>query len=172
VKYLLLVIFSFLLIVFQTMISNLFFLGKLMVEISLIMTVYVGFKMTLMKGGLLSFVLGFFLDFFMGSVTGLLAFSYLTIFLISKFVSMRVYSERVAFIMIFVGLCALLEGIMLMSFYKFALGADKFHHLWDVVFPQSLLEGLLGPWFFTLFSKFEVLSNGGNTLPFERSAIG
>ena len=156
-SYMLLTFFALLLVTLQTMMSNLFFFGELIVEISLIMAVYAGFNMTLMKGGAFSFILGFFLDCFIGSVSGLFALSYVIIFLIAKFVSLRIYAERVLFIAFFVGLCALLEGILVVAFYKFVLGVDKFHYMWDVFLPQALIVGFLGPSFFALFGKFDAM---------------
>ena len=170
-KYVLLMFLGFLLIVFQIMISNLFFYGKFVVEISLIIVIYAGFNVTVMKGGAFSFFLGLCHDCFMGSISGLFAFSYVIFFLVSKFVSLRIYAERVPFIMIMVGLCALLEGFMIATFYQLAYGVDKFYHFWDVFLPQALLLALLGPLLFRLFNNFEVLSNGGNSRPVERPTI-
>ena len=156
-SYMLLAFFALLLITLQTMISNLFFFGKLIVEVSLIWAVYAGFNMSLMKGGIFSFILGFFLDCFIGSFSGLFAFSYVIIFLIAKFVSLRIYAERVLFIAIFVGLFALLEGILVVSFYKFVLGVNKSHYMWDVFLPQALIASFLGPSFFVLFGKLDAI---------------
>ena len=162
-SYLLLPFFGFLLIVFQTALSELVFFGKLAVEISLVAVIYAGFYLPFMKGAATGFILGFFLDCFMGAPSGLFVFSYVLIFLISRFVSRRVYAERASFIMIFVGLCALLEGLLVMAIYKLAYGVDKFHHLWDVFLHHALFAGLLGPWAFKLFHKIGVLSDGRNT---------
>jgi rod shape-determining protein MreD len=167
-KYFLMPFFVFLLIVFQTALSQLLFFGWLIVEISLIAVVYAGFYVPFMKGAIICFVLGFFLDCFTGAVSGLFVFSYVLIFLISRFVSQRVYAERSSFIMIFVGLCVLLEGLLVMVICKFAYGVGKFYHLWDVFLPQALIAGLLGPWFFKLFHKVEVLYDGGNTCSVKR----
>jgi rod shape-determining protein MreD len=171
VKYVLLIFLGFLLVVIQTMISSLLFHGKLVLEMSLIMVIYAGFTLSVMRGGVFSFILGFFLDCFMGSLSGLFAFSYVIFFLISKFISLRMYAESVHFIVIIVGLYALLEGIIVMTFYKLAYGVDKFYHLWDVFLPQALLLAMLGPFIFKLLKKLEVLPNGGNTRPVERPAI-
>lgn len=165
-SYLLLPFFGFVLIVFQTALSELLFLGGLAVELSLIAVIYAGFYLPFMRGAACSFILGFFLDCFMGAVSGLFVFSYVLIFLISRFVSRRVYAERASFIMIFVGLCVLLEGFLVMVICKLAYGVDKFHHLWDVFLPQALLAGLVGPWVFKLFHKIGVLSDGRNTRSF------
>jgi cell shape-determining protein MreD len=86
--------FGIILIGLQTMIANLFFSGRLVVEISLLLVLSAGFNLTWIKGGILCFIIGFLLDCFMGSVSGLFALIYLTFFLLAKFVSPRVYAEK------------------------------------------------------------------------------
>lgn len=140
----------------QTMIANLFFSGKLVVEISLLMILYAGFNLTWVKGGILCFIIGFLLDCFMGSVSGLFALIYLTFFLLAKFVSPRVYAEKVPFIMAFVGLCSLVEGMLVIVFYRFAFDLDKLPHIGDVFLPQAIIVGLLAPLFFSLVRRLKV----------------
>lgn len=147
----------------QTLISNLFFSGKLVVEISLIIIIYAGFHLNPIKGGIFSFIIGFFLDCLMGSISGFFALIYMIIFLISIFASSRVYVEKMSFIMAFVSLCALIEGIMVMSFYRLVFELDMFHHLWDVFLPQAIIVGLLAPSFFSLFRSLGVFSRAATT---------
>lgn len=155
----------------QTMISNLFFFGKLVVELSLILIVYAGFHSTWVRGGILSSLLGLFLDCLMGSVSGLYALLYLILFLIAKFISLRVYAEKNSFIMIFVGLCSFLEGILIITFYELTLDIATLQNLWDIFLPQTIIVALLAPPFFALFRKYEVFSHGGNTRSLERSPV-
>jgi len=170
-RYIYLLCLGIILIGFQTMIANLFFSGKLVVEISLLMVLYAGFNLTWVKGGVLCFIIGFLLDCFMGSVSGLFALIYLAYFLLAKFVSPRVYAEKIWFIMIFVGLCSLVEGILVIVFYKLAFDLDKLHHIWDVFLPQAIIVGLLAPSFFSLFRRLKLFSHAGTTCSSERSAI-
>lgn len=171
-RYVYLLFFGMILIGLQTMIANLFFSGKLVVEISLLMVLYAGFNLTWVKGSIFCFIIGFLLDCFMGSVSGLFALIYLAFFLLAKFVSPRVYAEKIPFIMIFVGLCSLLEGMLVILFYRLAFGLDKLQHIWDVFLPQAIIVGLLAPSFFALFRRLKVFSHAGNTRSAERSAIG
>lgn len=138
----------------QTLISNLFFAGNLVVEISLILVIYAGFKLTWIKGGIFSFSLGFFMDCLMSSISGLYALLYLIFFLMANLVSTRIYGEKNLFIMAFVGLCAFTEGILVMAFYELIFDLDKFQHLGDVFLPQAMIVGLLAPAFFSLFRRF------------------
>jgi cell shape-determining protein MreD len=172
VKYVYLFFFGVILIGLQTMIANLFFSGKLVVEISLLMVLYAGFNMAWIRGGIFCFVIGFWLDCFMGSVSGLFALIYLAFFLLAKFVSPRVYAEKILFIMIFVGLCSLVEGMLVILFYRLAFDLDKVQHIGDVFLPQAIIVGLLAPSVFSLFRRLKVFSDAGNTRSAERSAIG
>lgn len=149
----------------QTIISNLLFAGNLVVEISLVLVIYAGFKLPRIKGGIFSFSLGFIMDCLMSSVSGLYALLYLMFFLIANVISTRIYGERRFFIMGFVGLCALIEGILVMTFYKFIFGLDTFHHLGDVYLPQAMLAGLLAPVFFPLFRSLGDLPACRNCTP-------
>jgi len=147
----------------QTLISNLLFSGRLVVEISLIVIIYAGFNMTPLKGGIISFIIGFFLDCLMGSISGLYALIYTIMFYISMFASSRVYIERISFVMVFVSLCSLIEGLMIMSFYRFVFELDMFHHLWDVFLPQAIIVGLLAPSLFSLLCRLGVFSRAAAT---------
>jgi rod shape-determining protein MreD len=158
VRYVYLLCFGIILIGLQTMIANLFFSGKLVVEISLLMVLYAGFNLAWVKGGILCFIIGFFLDYFMGSVSGLFALIYLALFLLARFVSSRVYAEKTLFIVAFVGLSSLVEGMLIIVFYRLAFGLDKLPHIWDVFLPQAIIVGLLAPLIFSLMRKLKVFS--------------
>ena len=162
--YLLLPVFSLLLIVFQTTVLDLFFLGKIGLEVSLILVVYAGFHLEIVKGGVLSFVLGFFLDCVAGSITGLFTFIYVVIFFFSRVVSIRVYQEGIAFIIGFTFICAFSEGIVTVLIYKFICGVDMFHNILRVFFPQALVAGVLSPALFAILGRLEVLLNGGERI--------
>jgi rod shape-determining protein MreD len=156
VRYVYLFGFGVILIGLQTMIANLFFAGKLVVEISLLMVLYAGFSLGWVKGGVLCFMLGFLLDCLMGSISGLFALIYLIFFLLAKFVSPRVYAEKIPFIMVFVGLCSLVEGMLVILFYRLAFDLDKLPHIWDVFLPQAIIVGLLAPVFFALLRRLRI----------------
>jgi rod shape-determining protein MreD len=172
VRYVYLFCLGMILISLQTMIANLFFSGKLVVEISLLLVLYAGFDLTWIKGGFFCFIIGFLLDCFMGSVSGLFALIYIAFFWLAKFVAPRIYAEKIPVIMIFVCLCSLVEGMLVVLFYKLAFDLDKLQHIWDVFLPQAIIVGLLAPVVFSLFRRLKVFSHAGNTRSAERSAIG
>lgn len=169
IYYLFLPVFSLLLIVFQTTVLDLFFMGKIGLEISLVLVVYAGFYLDIIKGGAMSFILGFFLDCVTSSITGLFTSIYVVIFFLSRAVSLRVYMEGLTFIMCFTFTCAFSEGIAIILIYKFFLGVDMFHDVLRVFLPQALVTGVLSPALFTIFSRFEVLLNGGEAREINRT---
>lgn len=145
-----------LLIALQTMIANLLFSGKLVVELSFLLVLWAGYNLSWMKGSLLCMMIGYLLDCIMGSLSGLFAFIYLLFFLLTKFLSPRVYAEKIPFIMIFVSACSLVEGILVMLFYRLAFDLDKLHHIGDVFLPQAIIVGLLAPAIFSLLRRLKV----------------
>lgn len=150
--------FSFLgllLVGLQTTISNLLFSGNLVVELALVLVVYTGFSFNWLEGALFSFCVGFLMDCLMGSVSGLLASSYLVIFLITQAVSTRVYAEKTSFIMMFTAFCAVLEAVFLILFYAIFYDLNKFLHIRDIFLPQAMLVSMLSPLLFFLFRRFE-----------------
>jgi rod shape-determining protein MreD len=159
IHYLLLPFFSFLFIVLQTTVFELLFLNLVSVEISLILVIYAGFHMDVLKGGLLSFALGFFLDVITGTIVGLHIILYLAIFFISMLVSLRVYAERALFILSYVFACALFECGVVLLFYKHIQGLDLFHKFDTVFLPQILVVTLVSPVCFNSFRRFGDILN-------------
>lgn len=154
-----------LLVVFQTSVLNIFFMGHLNVEISLILVIYSGFRMKILPGALLSFLLGFFLDCSMGSISGLFTLIYVCIFFISVLVSMRVYAEQISLIIGFSFLCSIFEGLMIVLFFKIMYDINMLDSIILVFLPQALVVGALSPLFFKVFHFFEVSFHDGNPQP-------
>ena len=75
-------------------------------------------------GGILSLVLGFFLDCLTSAIFGLYMFLYILIFYLSMIVAGKVYAGKPALIASFTGLCTLLEGLVIVLLYRFVFGAD------------------------------------------------
>ncbi len=153
--YLLLPLFSLILLVLQTTVLSLFFMGKMGLEISLIIVIYAGFRMDALKGGVLAFILGFFLDCITGSVTGLLTFYYVAVFFVSRTVSFKVYAERYLFIMAFAFLCAFSEGLFVALIYQVFYGVDVFPGIYRIFLVQALTLSLISPLLFTLLGRLE-----------------
>ena len=161
IYYLLVPIFSLLLLVFQATVLDLFSLGKIRLEISLILVIYAGFYLDLVKGGVLSLTLGFFLDCVTSMIPGLFTFFYMVIFFISRNVSYRVYPEGIPFIMMFTFICAFSEGIVIFLLYKFMFDVNIFRDILNMYLPQSLVIAVIGPACFALFHRLEGLLHDG-----------
>ncbi len=160
VYYLLLPFLSIFLIVLQNTIADVIFSGRLILEISIIVLVYAGFRFNLIKGAISAFVLGFVLDCISGSVLGLFTLIYVLIFLFSFFVSTRLITEKMPFIALFTLFCAFLEEFAVVLFYNLSYGFDMLHNTPVAFLPQALIIGLLAPVFFYLMRRVEVFFYG------------
>ena len=166
--YLVLLPLALLLVLFQKSILYLFFFGRVDVEISLILVIYAGFRLGVLRGALLSFVVGFFMDCMTGSVSGLYTLFYVCAFFAAHLVSMRVYAEGTAWIMLFTFLCALFEGLFIVLFYKAMYDVNMLRSMIRVFLPQALVLSFLSPVFFKLFRVLEGSLNEGNPQPAQR----
>ncbi|NTW78247.1 MAG: rod shape-determining protein MreD [Syntrophaceae bacterium] len=81
--------------------ADIIFSGTMILELSIIMLVYAGFRFDLVKGSISAFVLGFVFDCISGSVLGLFALIYVLIFLFSFFVSAMLMTEKMFLIALF-----------------------------------------------------------------------
>lgn len=168
IYYLLLPLLLLILVVVQTTILDLFSLGWISIEISLIVVIYAGFHLDALRGGILSLVLGFFLDCLTSAIFGLYTFLYILIFYLAMIVAGRVYGEKPTLIASFTGLCTLLEGLVIVLFYRFVFGADIFYAIPKVFLPQAVVMGLLSPLLFRLLHRIEVFPHAEDTRPARR----
>lgn len=155
IYYVLVPVFSILLVVFQSTFLDLLFLGKIRLEISLIFVIYAGLFMDAIKGGVLSFLLGFLLDSMAGVMPGLYSLFYITIFVLSNRLSYRVYPESITFIIVFTFLCSSLEGVVIFFIYKMLFGVNAFHEVFSTYMPQSLVVAVVAPACFTMLHQLE-----------------
>jgi len=157
IYYLLLPVFSLFLLTIQINVFDIFFLGKIAPEISLILVVYAGFFLGIARGGTLSVVLGFFMDCMTGVVPGLFVISYLLIFLISNIVSFRVYAGGMIFTTVFTVVCVLFEKLLIIMIYKALYGMGVLYEILNDSLLQAVVTGILAPAFFALFRRLEDL---------------
>jgi rod shape-determining protein MreD len=144
------------LVIVQFTILELFSFGWIGIEISLIVVVYLGFHLDALRGGLLSLLLGFFLDCLTSAIFGLYMFLYVLIFFISNHVGGKIYAGKPAMIASFTALCTILEGLVIVLFYRFVFGADILDAIPKIFIPQAVVVGCLSPLFFILLQRFEV----------------
>lgn len=168
IYYPLLPLILFLLVVVQITILDLFTLGWISMEISLLVVIYAGFHLDALRGGILSLVLGFFMDCLTSAIFGLYLFIYCLIFFLSMIVAGRVYAGNPVTIASFTGICTILEGLVIVLLYRFLFGADILAAIPTIFLPQAVLLGLLSPLVFSLFHRFEVFLNAEDTRPARR----
>ena len=166
--YLLLPLLLLFLVVIQITILDLFFLGWITMEISLIVVIYSGFHLDAFRGGILSLMLGFFLDCLTSAIFGLYTFLYCLIFYLSMLVAGRVYAGNPVIISSFTGICTLLEGLVIVLLYRFLFGTDILAAIPRIFIPQAIALGLLSPLVFRLFHRLEVFFHAEDTRPARR----
>ena len=172
IYYLLLPLLSILLVVVQISIADILFSGRLMLEISLIVVIYAGFRLDLIKGLTLAFILGFVYDCLAGSVLGLFTFIYMVIFMCSFFVSIRLSTEKLYSIALFSLFCSFLEEVLVIMFYNLAYGLDIVKKAPLIFPPQAVLISLLAVLFFYLLHRTEGFLYGKAFQSTERTRTG
>lgn len=156
ILYLLLpILLLFLVIVQVTLLETLSF-GWFAMEISLIVVIYLGFHLDVLRGGILALLLGFFLDCLTSAIFGLYMFLYVLIFLLSNIAGGKIYAGNRAMTAVFTALCTLIEGLVIVLFYRFVFGADILDAIPKIFIPQAAVVGLMSPFFFILLERFEV----------------
>lgn len=148
---------SIILVILQSTITDVIFSGRLVFELTLIVVIYAGFRLDLVKGSFLAFILGFVFDCVAGSVQGLFAFIYVVIFLFSFFASGRLAAEKLHIIASFSFLCAFLEDIMVILFYQLVFKINLLVNMRFVFLPKALIIGLFAPLFFYMMRRVEVV---------------
>lgn len=143
---------AFFLVVFQQGFLNLFFFQQLSVEVSLLLAIYAGFRMDLVRGAVLSLLMGFFIDCLTGAITGLYMTTYALVFLLSFLVSARVYVKQGTLIMAYVIVCTLLEGLLVVGLTELIRGVQLEGRL-RVFVLQALVLGVLSPAVFPVFDR-------------------
>ena len=168
IYYLLLPMLLLLLVIFQITILELFSFGWIGIELSLIVVIYLGFHLDALRGGLLSLLLGFFLDCLTSAIFGLYMFLYVLIFYLSNHVGGKIYAGKPAMIASFTALCTLLEGLVIVLFYRFVFGADILDAIPKIFVPQAVVVGCLSPLCFSLLQHFEVFLHVEDRRPARR----
>ena len=163
--YLLLPILSIILVVVQIAIADIIFSGRIVIELSMIVIIYAGYRLDLIRGSVLAFVLGFVFDCLAGSVLGLYTFIYILIFLFSFFLSASLATQKMHFIAIFGLICASLEELIIFVFYNAAYGFNILNNTILTFLPQALIISLLAPVLFYLMRRVEVFIYGKTVQP-------
>ncbi len=172
IYYLLLPFISIVLVVFQNTLADIIFSGWLTLEISLIVVIYAGFRLDMVKGIVLAFVMGFVFDCVSGSPLGLFTLLYLLIYILSFFVSWRIVSEKPYLIAGFSLICSLLESVMLLMIYNFVFKFEMLNYMIIAFVLQALLIGFFSVGFFYAMRNVEGLVYGKTRQSPRRAGTG
>ncbi|MBN1470337.1 MAG: rod shape-determining protein MreD [Syntrophaceae bacterium] len=153
IYYILLLISSVFLIVLQSMITDIIFSNYFMFEISLVIVIYAGFHLDLMKGTVMAFLLGLFVDCVGGAILGLYPFVYIIVFWSSFFISDLMDTEKTHVVIFFSFFCVLLKEIMLNTFYYMAYNINLFLNTYYIIFTHALVISLVAPLIFYLMDR-------------------
>jgi rod shape-determining protein MreD len=161
--------FLLFLIVLQNIVSDILFFGIVEVELSMILVLYAGFHLDVIRGGLLSIVAGFLLDCASGSVSGLHTVTYLSLFLVSMAASTRLSLDKPSLVMVFTLIMALFKNMIITVLYALIYGVDPSINMLRFYIPQILIVVLISPLFFHIFSSIETWSQGKYAKQFKRA---
>lgn len=156
IYYILLLILSILVIVLQSTITDVIFSNCFIFEMSLVVVIYTGFHLDLIKGTALAFLIGLFMDCVGGSVLGVYAFIYILTFWASFFVSDLLDTEKTHVIIFFSFFCILVKEILLNIFYYLAFNISLFLNTYYFMITQALVISLLTPLLFYLMDRTEI----------------
>jgi rod shape-determining protein MreD len=156
-------------VVLQSTVASVLFSGWFLLEASLVLVIYAGFRLDVVRGLLLAFVMGFVFDCLSGSVVGLFTFIYMLIFLCAFYVSLRMVTEKLYLIALFSLACALLEALLVVLFYHLTYDIDLFSSLLPVFLPQALLISILSAGFFHVMRRIEGFFYGKSVQPPQRA---
>jgi rod shape-determining protein MreD len=167
--YILLPILLLLMVVFQATILDHLIFGKTGIDLALIFVMYLGLRLKPITGGILSLLIGYYMDCITGSLSGLHAFTYVGLFFIAKLFFSRMQAGRMTFVALFCFMSILLEGFIVLVFYNILYGFDIWHNMLLVTLPRAVVGGLVSPVLFKIFNVVEIFLGYGNTGPFERA---
>jgi hypothetical protein len=143
----------FVLLVIQNILADVLFLGRSPLEISLIVVIYMAFRLSFIKGALLSAWVGFVMDCITGTVAGAYVFIYYAVFSGSYFISRHLYGEKDGLIVTLVLLWGIVEGIILFGLKSLQTGEFAFFSFLPFLILKIVPLGVLGPFLFHIFDK-------------------
>lgn len=134
-------------VVMQNTIPNVVFLGRFSLELPLILVIYAGFNLDIVKGAIICFLLGYFLDCSTGAISGFHILIYSIIFIVSTITSLRFSLEKPHIIIAFVYLCALLKGALTIFLYTIIYSAEVSDYIKNYLL-QSIVVSMVSPFVF------------------------
>ncbi len=144
-------------LVFRSTLFRFFPEELLRVEPVTVIVIYLGFTRTLLRGSLISFLLGYMTDLFSGGFAGLYTLVLTTIFFLTRMIRNRFYTKELLFRMGTVFLLSFLGGIVMFLVLMidqpvFELYPKFFSYLVSV----ALFNAIFSPLILMLFKKIDI----------------
>ena len=147
-------------VVFQHSVVPALFLNSIKVEISLIVILYAGFRLEIIRGVILALLLGFMMDCISGALSGVYSLIYFILFAIAYLIAPRVYGESSGFIILLTAISGLLEGLLMILFNLLIYGTHDFYSTYRFFLPQLIVVSVVSPIFFKFFDRFGLYHGG------------
>ncbi|MDD5168176.1 MAG: hypothetical protein PHN75_05120 [Syntrophales bacterium] len=147
-------------VVFQHTVPGVLFLSSMSLEISLIIVVYAGFRLNILRGGILVLILGFIMDCIVGTISGFYTLIYFSLFSMIFLVSPRLYSESSSIVVIMTFISGILEGLLIVAFDYLIYGTHLFFDTFCFFFPQVIVLSFLSHFLFKFFDRFGMYHGG------------
>ena len=161
-------IFIFLMAILQITFIEFFSIGPVSIDLTFIFVIYAGFWFNPLRGAILSFILGFFLDCVVSPIWGLHAFLYVLFFYIAMIAGARIDRKNNLPVSIFTGTCLFLQGALKVLLYWLLLDVDIAYSLLQIFLPQAIAMGVISPFLYYIFNNFEVFFNAEVRQPARR----
>jgi rod shape-determining protein MreD len=128
-------------------------------DLLLILTVYFGLYLNPLAGAILAFLSGYMMDTFSGSIFGVQTFSKTAIFFLTILIKDRFYVESPLFQAGTIFSFSIIEGFIIISILGMVSSIENLlHPFFLFIIPQSLITGLVGPFFIALIKWVSLLS--------------
>ena len=160
IHYATLPILLLLLVVIQHSVPGVLFFNSITVEISLVIVIYAAFRFDIMKGTLLTVILGFIIDCITGAISGFYTFIYFFLFSLAFLIAPRIYAESSGFIALMTFFSGLLEGLLIVIFNYLIYGTHMFYDSLRFFLPQLIVVSAISPFLFTFFDKTGIFYGG------------
>ena len=130
-------------------------------DLLLILVVYLGLSSSPLPGAALAFLSGYMMDIFSGSVFGVYTFSKTCIFFLTILIKDRFYIGSPLFQAGTIFSFSIIEGLLIISILGLVSPLENLIPSFSMfIIPQSLITGLVGPFFIALIKYVSLLSQG------------
>ncbi len=130
-------------------------------DLLLILIVYFGLYKNPFPGAILAFLSGYMMDIFSGSIFGVHTFSKTTIFFLTILIRDRFYVKSPLFQAGAIFSFSIIDGFIIISILGLVSPIENLlSPFFTFIIPQSLITGLVGPFFIALIKYVSLLSQG------------